>query len=101
MYVPIPSIKDMLENDSVALLKLADRLDNTRGLGSMSRDHQVRRSLENLIIYAPSADRLGLIEEADELRKRAYSCLYDEFDSITESWIHLILGFMEERKGSV
>ena len=60
----------------VMLIKLADRLHNTRTLESMPRNKQIRIAGQTLDIFAPIANRLGLNQWANELQDLSFKTLY-------------------------
>ncbi|MHC1704557.1 MAG: bifunctional (p)ppGpp synthetase/guanosine-3',5'-bis(diphosphate) 3'-pyrophosphohydrolase [Tenuifilaceae bacterium] len=55
----------------VILIKLADRLETMRSLGSLDKEQQLKRSWETFHLYAPLAHRLGLYRVKSEMEDLA------------------------------
>jgi GTP pyrophosphokinase len=70
----LATIKDV----RVAIIKLADRLDNMRTLEYLEPEKRIRLALETSDIYAPLALRLGISEWAGELDDLALKYLEPE-----------------------
>ena len=66
------------EDIRVAIVKLADRLDNMKTLQYIPPDKQKRIALETKDIYAPLAIRLGIYEWAAELDDLSFKFLNPE-----------------------
>lgn len=62
----------------IAILKLADRLDNMRTLEYLPRERQINFALETQDIFVPLALRLGIYEWAGELDDLAFKFLEPE-----------------------
>ncbi len=68
----------MAEDPRVVVLKLADRLHNMRTLDAMNPAQQQNKARETREIYAPLAQRLGMVLVQSELEDLAFSYLEPE-----------------------
>jgi RelA/SpoT family (p)ppGpp synthetase len=69
-------ISSSLKDLRTLQVKLFDRLDNMRDLGYLERLRQRRISQETLNVYVPMAQRLGMMDIADELTALCFRYLY-------------------------
>lgn len=75
----------MSDDIRVILVKIADRVHNSRTLASMLPSKQYKIAGETMYIYAPLADRLGLNKIKTELENLSFSYEHpEEYHSIME-----------------
>lgn len=65
----------MSEDIRVIIIKLSDRLHNMRTIEYMTPQKQRDKALENMEVYAPIADRLGIRAVKEELEDLSLRCL--------------------------
>ena len=90
----------------VVLIKLAERLDSMRALGSMDMSTQKRIATETLEIYAPLAERLGIQWLKAELQDLsfcylepdAFNALEATVKALAESTDHCVTELTEQIK---
>ncbi len=63
------------EDKQVRYVKLADRMHNLRTVAAKSRESQRRTAEGTLLFFVPLAKHLGLVETAQELKKRSFDVL--------------------------
>jgi GTP pyrophosphokinase len=88
----------MSEDIRVLLVKLADRLHNMRTLHHLQKpDKRKRIARETLEIYAPLAERIGIIKMQDELEDLAFA----ELNPDAHSSIVARLSFLRSEGGDI
>ena len=93
----------------VIIIKLADRLHNSRTLKYLRRDRQIANAKETMELYAPLANRLGIYSLKWELEDLAFKYLYPEeyrelvegIDKKREERLQFIEKIMDDIRGQL
>jgi (p)ppGpp synthase/HD superfamily hydrolase len=74
------NIRKLLEvkDKRVLYIKIADRMHNMRTLEAKPYESQHRTAEETLLFYVPLAEKLGLMEAAEELKRRSFEVLHSK-----------------------
>ena len=95
----------MSEDIRVIIIKLADRLHNMRTREFWSPQKQRDKALENMEVYAPIADRLGIRTVKEELEDISLQCLdpvaYEEIENSLKQRSNLHNEFIEQTKKGI
>lgn len=88
----------MANDIRIIIIKLADRLHNIRTLGALPPHRQAKVSRETLDVYAPLANRLGMMLIRSELEDGCMMHLYpEEYEDLA----HRVRARSEEREKDV
>ena len=82
----------MSKDIRVIIVKLCDRLHNMRTIQFLSRDKQIRKSIETLELYGPIAIRIGMQNIRVELEDLAFKCIHPMRARILESAVKQTVG---------
>ena len=66
---------ELIKDSKAAIIKVADRLNNIRTLDHLSKEKQVRISLETIKMYVPLAYEMGIFDISKELHNTAQQYL--------------------------
>ena len=77
--------EDLINEFSLEVAEMADRLHNMRTLKFLSRERQIANARETMDLYAPLANRLGIYSLKWELEDLSFKYLYpEEYREIVE-----------------
>ena len=82
----------MSKDIRVIIVKLCDRLHNMRTIEFLSRQKQIKKSIETLELYGPIAIRIGMQNIRVELEDLAFRCLHPMRARMLESAIKNAVG---------
>ncbi|MEL0208420.1 MAG: bifunctional (p)ppGpp synthetase/guanosine-3',5'-bis(diphosphate) 3'-pyrophosphohydrolase [Gammaproteobacteria bacterium] len=82
----------MSKDIRVIIVKLCDRLHNMRTIEFLSREKQIKKSIETLDLYGPIAIRIGMQNIRIELEDLAFKCIHPMRARMLESAIKQAVG---------